>query len=225
MASHELQNPQEGLIEHRKSRQFKCVFPLLQLSHNSQGPSRENPNIVGQDPHGLAPASQSSSPFPTVSFLRDMDLTAFLYVPCMSLSLPVFLSPAPPPHPHFSENLPSSPTLRLTHTHTPCQAQLRAHLLQEVLGAQGRDPAASGNARRQPMWLAGSEGSGRYQKRCGLGAITEGPADHDKHFTLSEQGAGAVFVRRVTIWPRIPLATGEWPARAEARRHNTLNQN
>lgn len=49
------------------------------------------------------------------------------------------------------------------------------------------------------MWLAGSEGSGGYQKQCGLGAITEGPADHDKHFTLSELGAGAVFVRRVTI--------------------------
>ena len=43
------------------------------------------------------------------------------------------------------------------------------------------------------------EVSDRYQKPCGLGAIAEGPADHEKHFTLSELGAWAVFVQRVSI--------------------------
>ena len=41
--------------------------------------------------------------------------------------------------------------------------------------------------------------SDRYQKPCGLGAIAEGPADHEKHFPLSELGAWAVFVQRVSI--------------------------
>ena len=49
------------------------------------------------------------------------------------------------------------------------------------------------------LWRGVREVSDRYQKPCVLGATAEGPADHEKHFTLSELGAWAVFVQRVTI--------------------------
>ena len=64
--------------------------------------------------------------------------------------------------------------------------------------------------------------SDRYQKPCGLGAIAEGPADHEKHFTLSELGATEGLEQRIALvsenCERITVAAGREQAVGEPGR-------
>lgn len=127
---------------------------------------RERTRILSDKPRVAWPClSVLLTAFHSVSFLRNMDLTGFLYVPCMSLSLPVFLSPSS----HTPFSLKTSPLFPLSganiHPHTlPGSAQSspppgspgRLQLPQKP-GEGTQLPVET--ARRQPMWLEGSEGS------------------------------------------------------------------
>ena len=196
--------PQEGLSELGKSK-FKCVLPLLKPFSIAPHCPQERIQILLHLPRPAwtdlwAPVTPPP-PFPLSLFSQEHGPHWFslcpLHEPC---------PPSPPPHTPFPWKPPLPfPSLRLNTPNTPCQAEQQGDS-----GCGWSGLGGAGGPRSEVAWV---------------GAITEGLADQRKAFTLNELGAVGDFVQRDRIWLKIPLAFGEWLARAKARRPNILNQN